>query len=523
MTVFSRKEILVVGGRELSPLPFGNRGLVLKPLRVEAITESDIATACGILVAEPAGQYREIRALADKGAQKAFAMGLMIGIWPANPQARAQAELFRDGIPAASQPHSLPPNDGRRWIEIQDDLEVLAESLRVHDPGPHAGNPEIKSYDPDFNIPPEHALLLRRAFQDAGKLIVEDLAEGKTADGTYRVFVELKGRDRGPQPMPFVFKVAQTKKAVDADEWINPLYVERYNYRQWAEPFIPFHLRPGLLEERCVTTPFWSAIACHFVDGAVLLETVLQNRQGAGLLFSLFETTLRGLRAHTLQSEPEAEVIRTFILKRIDARRLSEDEVLAPRVTMAMGHGFTGTPDQLQAALADAAKGRKSRRGIYHGDLHLANIMVRQRDSIVIDFGSMGDFGPITADPAALEASIVFGTRPISSEKLQKEWRDYIDQLYRYPLIPPLPSAEHFQYAWINRAVRELRHVVFCCGASEPEMLLMLSASLLRFARFSPADYRDQAVQRISEERKAYALVIAQRVYHEALKALKTP
>ena len=62
MTVFSRKDILVVGGRELSPLPFDNRGLVLKSLRVEAITESDLATACGILVAEPVGQYREIRA-----------------------------------------------------------------------------------------------------------------------------------------------------------------------------------------------------------------------------------------------------------------------------------------------------------------------------------------------------------------------------------------------------------------------------------------------------------------------------
>lgn len=521
MTVFSRKEILVVGGGELSPLPFNNRGLVLKQKRVEAITETDFATACGILVAEPAGQYREIRALAGGAAQKAFAMGLMVGIWPVTPQARAQAEHFRDGIPAASQPHRLPPNDVRRWIEIQDNLEVLAESFRVHEPGPHAGNPDIRSYDPDFNIPAEHALLLRRAFQDASKLIVEDLAEGRTADGTYRVFVELEGRDRGPQPMPFVFKVAQTKKSTTADEWINPLYGERYNYRQWAEPFIPFHLRPGLLEERCVTTPFWSAISCHFVEGALPLETALQNRQGGGLLFSLFETTLRGFRAHTLRSDPEAEVIRTFIINRVDARRLSEVEALVPRVTMARACGFTGTPEELQAALGDAAKGRESRRGIYHGDLHLGNIMVRHRDSIVIDFGSMGDFGPITADPAALEASIVFGTRPSKSEKLQAEWRDYVDQLYLTPFDPPLPSAEHFQYAWMNRAVRELRHVVFCCGATEPELLLMLSASLLRFARFSPAEYEDETVQRFSEERKAYALVVAQRVYHEALKTLK--
>ena len=518
MTVLTRKEILVVGSREFTPLPFGNRGLTLKSARVENITEIDLATACGILVAEPAGQYRAIRALADGGAHKAFAMGLMIGIWPEGPQSRTQAELFREEIPEASQPHRFQPNDGRRWIEIQEDLEVLAESFRVHEPGPHAGNPVIRSYDPDLSIPSEHALLLSRAFQDADKLIVEALAEGKTADGVYRVFVELKGRDRGPQPMPFVFKVAQTKKAVNADEWINPLYTERYNYRQWAEPFIPFHLRPGLLEERCVTTPFWSAITCNFVDGAVSLETVLQNRQGAGLLFSLFETTLRGFRAHTLRSEPEAEVIRTYILNRIDARRLSEVKELNPRVGMAIEGGFTGTPEQLQADLADAAKGKVSRRGIYHGDLHLANIMVRHRDSIVIDFGSMGDFGPITADPAALEASIVFGSRPSTSKELQAERRDYVDELYRAPLVPPSPSAEHFQFAWMNRAVRELRHVVYCCGTTELEILLMLSASLLRFARFSPAGYGNLVVQKISEERKAYALVIAQRVYREALK-----
>jgi hypothetical protein len=126
--------------------------------------------------------------------------------------------------------------------------------------------------------------------------------------------------------------------------------------------------------------------------------------------------------------------------------------------------------------------------------------------------------GPVTADPASLEASIVFGMRETESPKLQSEWRRFVDELYSSPLEPPLPTADHFQFAWINRAIRELRHVVHCCGVSPKEALLVLAASLLRFARFSPCDFKNSTALGISEERKAYAIVIAQRLLLEALK-----
>lgn len=510
----ARKNVLVLGGREVDRQMFEIRGLTLQRTRTSDLKQDDLDNACGILVAEPAGQLREIVALRAR-AEELFSMGLMVGIWFADAKAGQQAREFSQTFAAAFQAHPRAPAGGSRWIEIKQELELLAEALRAHNPGPSSGNPAINLYDPTTQLPAEHSTLLRRAFSDASVLIVEALAGGKTAAGTYRIFVQLK--TGGPQPMPFVFKVAKTTKSEGRDEWCNPLYREIHNYQSWAEPFIPFHLRPGLLEKRCVITPLWTAISCTFVGGAVALETTLQHRQGAGRIFSLFESTLRGLRAHTLQSEPASAVVRTFIRERVKAERFEEDGVLKKRLTIAKKVGFASDPRQLQDDLEKASAGITSRRGIYHGDLHLANIMVRDHDAIVIDFGSMDEFGPITADPATLEASIVFGTKPPNSEELQCEWTLYVDRLYEAPLNPPPPSAEHFQYGWMNHAVRELRHVVHCCEAKPLEILIVLAASLLRFARLASPDYKDPLVNRIAEERRAYALVVAQRVYSEAL------
>lgn len=508
-----RKNVLVIGGREGDSRMFEIRGLRLQRVFSRELTLTDLNNACGLLVAEPAGQLREFGPLGEY-ADRVFGMGLMVGIWPADRAAWGQALNFAKKFPEAYQPHPTDSNYGSKWIKINDKLESLAEAFRNHDVGPRSGSPIIRRYDQETKVPKAHATLLRRAFSDAKVLIVEALAGGKTAAGTYRVFVELKPEYGGPQPMPFVFKVAKTTKLKDEDVWSNPLYLERTNYQLWAEPFIPFHLRPGLLEKRCVTTPFWTAIACHFVGGAVPLESTLQSRQGAGRIFSLFETTLRGLRAHTLRSKLELGVVKTLILRFVKAEKFKEDQKLKKRLTTAKEFKFVGTPKQLQDELVKASEGIQSHRGIHHGDLHLGNVMVRDNDVIVIDFGSMKDQGPITADPAMLEASIVFGTRPPHSEELQDEWRSYVDEIYDNPMAPPPPSAEHFRYAWMNHAVRELRHVVSCCDATPTETKIVLAASLLRFARLTSPGYKEQLVNNISEERRAYALVVAQRIYN---------
>jgi len=70
----------------------------------------------------------------------------------------------------------------------------------------------------------------------------------------------------------------------------------------------------------------------------------------------------------------------------------------------------------------------------------------------------------------------------------------------------------------VNRAIREVRHIVRCCGVDWDEALLVLAASLLRYGRFSKPSFDDLALLEVSEERKAYAMVKAQQLFDRVAK-----
>ncbi|MDB6055048.1 MAG: hypothetical protein JWN25_2571, partial [Verrucomicrobiales bacterium] len=131
---------------------------------------------------------------------------------------------------------------------------------------------------------------------------------------------------------------------------------------------------------------------------------------------------------------------------------------------------------------------------------------------------SMQHDSPLTADPAALEVSIAFGTRKEEEAKHQPEWFKFINQIYLKPLEPPVPTPDHFHYAWINRAIREVRHIVHCCCVTDDEALLVLAASLLRYGRFSPPVFKNEDLLKVSEERKAYAMVMSQKLFNGVTK-----
>jgi thiamine kinase-like enzyme len=65
-------------------------------------------------------------------------------------------------------------------------------------------------------------------------------------------------------------------------------------------------------------------------------------------------------------------------------------------------------PSDLAAKLDQIPKSSHI-KSLIHGDLHANNIHVRGTQLILLDFGSVCE-GPILADPAALEASIVLET-----------------------------------------------------------------------------------------------------------------
>jgi hypothetical protein len=501
-----RTTILVAGGRELAEHTglFSMKGLRLEPLNLEDLTEASapkrFASAKALMVAERPGKFGSLSDVFSRVAPWAVAEGVAIACFS---HVRADLRLAEKMV-ADSQVLKAREN-GPRWVYLDEDIQNLAEMLGRHKPGPGTGSAEIIPFGEEFELPDSHQHLMRRAFWDANDIRVQRLPGGASSPGAYCVYASLRTAYGQHEPTPFVFKVDQPQK----------ISKECDNYRDFVQPFVPFHLRPGLIETRLIETPKLAALTCNFVEGAIPLETALSTGHGAGAIFSLFETTLRRFRhqAHSTNSKPN--VISDYIRECVKVGQLYEDQAKLPRIELARQYNFNGEPRRLQEEIARAANGVESLYVFIHGDLHMGNVMVRHKDSIVIDFGSMRHEGPLTADPASLEASIAFGTRKDESPNDQKEWFKFIDQIYQNPLELPVPTSDHIPFAWVNRAIREVRQIVRCCGVSNKDALLVLAASLLRYARFSKPSFNDLRLLEISEERKAYALVKAQQVFEQ--------
>ncbi len=499
MKADTRCQVLLAGSRSVNLQPFQSRSLRIAEVDLETVTDEQLGSSCGILIADFPGQFRQLNAYYEQVFERAFGHGLMTTVWAADAVGLDRAGQRKSSMYADHQILE-DPNQSPLLIYSSQEIEPLAERLARHNPGPRLGTTKIRTLDPQEQISSEYKLLLQRAFSDCSSIVVERLPGGKTAKEIYRVYASLSGAEYGPHPMPFVVKIGRPKD----------IEGEKENYRDRAEPFIPFQLRPGLNESRCVRTLTSAALVCNFVDNAVPLVTALQNRQGAGAIFSLFEVTLRGLRCHTMQQAREANVVAQFIKERVRTAEIRRNS--KPRINRARDLGLVNEPEEVEQKLTVLAAGLRSRRGVYHGDLHLGNVMVRHRDAILIDFGSMRDFGPSTADSAFLEVSLVFGTHLAGINDLFPDWKKFVTDLYRTPLKPPIPNADHLPFAWVHRAVRELRHVAYGSESSKLESLLVLCGALLRFARLSPTEFKNSKLRRISEDRHAYALVIAERI-----------
>jgi len=503
MNESNRSKVLVLGAVPLDRAPFVERGLTLEVIQLEDLSDRLFNDSCGVILAEPPGKYRMVGGFFPGHFLRACELGLRTTVFSQTAADAAQiaqcCELAYAGIDPT---HRVP---GVVWVDVAEKLPPIAEKLARHEAGPQLGDVKLEVLDPELKLSGGTEVLLKRAFSDCDKIVVEQLPGGKTAKETFRVFASVVGPEHGPQPMPFFVKVGSAAM----------IEAEKENYRRRAEPFIPFHLRPALNVTRCVTTLSSAALVCNFVESAIPLRVAWRSGQGAGTIFSLFEVTLRGLRSHTARSPKQSGVLTAFLRERVRTAEILGDPNGAARIARAKELGLSQEPKALEAILLKAAEGIEARRGTYHGDLHHGNVMVRNRDAIVIDFGSMQDFGPITADSAILEVSLVFGTDERDDPSAFSDWCDFVRDLFvnKSPLRPPIHDAEHFRLAWLRKAVREVRHVGACCDIEPAEALIVLAGCLLRFVRLSPLEFKGRPdLEKLSEDRRAYALVVAEQI-----------
>jgi hypothetical protein len=504
-----RSKVLVIGDQPLNKAPFIQRRLTPAEVRLEELDKADLTNnACGVLVLchflSPEEMSARLTTWFHRWFRRTCEMGLMTTIYGAD--INLVAALRDNAYERYKVGEGIEPPQKKSewmaklpWVFASNEEWAIADQLAHHNPGPPLGSPEITYLSSSIARNSSVELILKRAFHNARHVTITPLTGGRTATETFCVHATLNGRNGaglGPQPMPFFIKFGSAWKIED----------EKRHYADRAEPFIPFHLRPALIASRSVDTLECAALTCNFVDSATPLRAALRAGQANGAIFSLFEVTLRGLRAHATNSPKDDDVLETFVVKRARAHEIATNH--PSRIIFLRRHRKKWNPSQLEEILVLHARAIKSHQGQCHGDLHYGNIMVRNRDAIVIDFGSMEDFGPLGADPAMLEVSLVFGTEITDARNSFTQWNSFVREIYEDPLEPPLDTGANPEFVWLRRAIRELRHVTACCAMTQPEMLITLAAAMIRYARYEPFNL-PRRLMPLAEKKRAYALVVA--------------
>jgi hypothetical protein len=278
-----------------------------------------------------------------------------------------------------------PPRPYVHIVDLAFPWPAIANGIASDTPGPppkYAG----LTITTEVSLSPTHELLMRRAFADCSEIHLSPMAGGRSGVDVYRAYADLSNGTLGPWPLPYFIKIGQRSK----------IFKEYQNYKAVVDPYVPFHLGPHLIEERCHVGAKEGILVGDYVENSESLNTTAKNGRSTQAIACLFNTTLDGW----YRSAVEEPLPLTQILNFPDLSKR------AARVARARALGATTTPEQLAEVFGKSAIAIPVLMGPGHGDLHASNILVRASDAIVIDFLAHKNM-PLVYDVACLEASLL--------------------------------------------------------------------------------------------------------------------
>lgn len=496
MGTINRNTVIVIGDSPLNNSPFEERDLKIEHVSWDEV-ENRFNDARAIVISDFPGKFALMNKCFSELFIKAEDHGLAQLIIVHSLHDHSQVDSIRK-----EAVKNIYKREFVSRIYDAKDISKAAEFIARHKIGKPHKNARIEPDEILKQLSKDDILLLKRAFYDCDKIYLEKLSGGVAAYNIFRVFAWIPDSLVGPSPMPFFVKIAS----------IDDIQKEKDKYEYYAEHYIPFHLRPNLDLKRCIQTHSLGALVGNFVGDAVSLRTKLRSDDGSGIIFSLFETSLRGFRLQPFVSKKKPKSnFKDYVNYRIWIEELNKRKDLIKR---AKKLGFKSTPGELQNFIESKAEKLSTIVGPHHADLHQGNIMVRGNDAILIDFFSTENDGPLAADPITLEVSLVFSTD--NNEKLEEfdSWKTFVDEIYpsKFNTHPPsLSEVKPGPFSWLRRAIRELRHIIIACDSKDTCAKIMLVTYLIRFARFAQKDTSDN-LKKLKFDRHAYALVVAERI-----------
>ena len=165
----------------------------------------------------------------------------------------------------------------------------VAEYMARHYAGPPANlDLEIQSQE-RLRLSELEVLLLQRAFYDCRKITLNSLSGGRTAK-VFQIEAVFNQSPYVPRPLPFFAKVGE----------VGAIKREFKNYEKYVTHYIPFHLHPGIDQERSILGDQCGIIVGNFVENSKPLREVLRSGH-SDIIRAIFLDSLKSWRE---QSNP---------------------------------------------------------------------------------------------------------------------------------------------------------------------------------------------------------------------------
>jgi hypothetical protein len=473
---------------------FLERDLGVVEVDLDGLTDDLLIGACGVVYNVTGRSLGDMRLATEKTLGRTADHGLRAYVVAANDTIQGYMPDLLDPLEVCPAPvcKTAPPS------------YRIAETLARHNPGrPRSTTLALAPCEIVNELATVDRLLLERAFSDCVRLDLERLPGGRTAE-VLMVYATFRDSVVGPRPLPFFAKLgARDKIAREIDL-----------YDQFATHFIPFHLRPNLDATRCLLGTARGILVGNFVERSESLSDLARRGRAGAAIQGLFDVTLAGWRtqAYAETAVPISGPIAGAMKGLFDYKRTAK----AHR-TYANAFGIEVTPQELWEGLIGLSD-QVHRRAPMHGDLHGDNVRVRNGDAILIDLASI-EHGPLAADPASLEVSLVFEPQGTNLDPaIEANWRSAVDTLYAPAAFEalPRPRFETESDAAMWNSVRQVRRIALTDQACSNEYATAAAVYLLRRTMYDG----DTSVD---SERRGYAYVTAARLIEYLVKSGRNP
>lgn len=486
----SRKSVLWVG---TAPTPqtsveFKNRDLIVQTCDEQAVLKG-LPLSRAIVFHFDGQHEKEFRSGLSEFGTRALDHGLLvISLADSDREFLAMDEILK------SMRLSFTPEK-----KLVGSSHEVAERVARHDAGPSERPVEVLGAP----VHGQTRLFLCRAFNDCRSITIKRLTEGRSAK-VFSVYALFRDSRVGPRPLPFFAKVDRKGKILN--EWSK--------YQNPVGHFIPFQARPDLEPERCFVGSTRGILVGNFVEHSESLWDVARRGAAQPVIYSLFDEALRGWRLQAYAQDDAAAFADSLweSLSRLwDLTKCVP--LLLRRVNDAATFGKVRSPQELLDVLK-ARGGLRHRLAPCHGDLHVHNVRARRGEAILIDFNSAQFSGPLVADPASLEVSLVFELDTRDADN--RGWSGLAGNLYKSQYLhrAPPPPKEPAAREWMWACVRQVRLIALESQETDREYHYALIWYLLRRAAFKNENGRDKY-------RRDFAYYLASRLTEDLVKAMR--